>query len=319
MLQELFDRQRSYIEHFFDAVDVATAEKIFEVLRDCKGTLCFTGIGKSGLVANKIAVTMISTGTKAQYISATNALHGDLGMVGEDDVIVLFSKSGESDELLNLVPFLRNKGATLVAVVSKAGNRLAKACHHSIALPVEQELCPFDLAPTTSTAIQMIFGDILTVALMRHKEFSLDQYALNHPAGRIGKRISLKVNDLMISGTRLPSCKNSDTLLDILGDLSAKGCGCVLVLDDDGLLLGIFTDGDLRRALQKYGPEVLQQPIGQIMTANPRTIEGEVLAWDAMQAMESDQNRAITVMPVVDRDRKVKGLIKMHDILQSGL
>lgn len=319
MLRELFDLNRSYIEHFFEMIDIGASDHIFTLMKECTGTLIFTGIGKSGLVAKKVAVTMISTGTKASYLSATNALHGDLGMVTDQDLFVIFSKSGASEELLSLAPYIRNKGARLIAIVSQPDSRLAKACHHSIVLPLKQELCPFNLAPTTSTAIQMIFGDVLTVALMREKRFTLDDYALNHPAGRIGKRITLRVKDLMLTGQRIPTCRPTDIAINMLGELSGKGCGCMLVLDEMGILLGIFTDGDLRRSLQKYGITALERPIQDLMTHTPRCIDSQVLAWEAMKAMEADQRSAITVLPVVDDNRKVLGLIKMHDIVQSGL
>ncbi len=319
MLRELFELNRSYIDYFFNKIDIEAAEHIFTILKECQGALCFTGIGKSGLVANKVAVTMVSTGTRALYISATDALHGDLGMVTDKDIFIMFSKSGESDELLSLAPFIRNKGAKLVAIVSQPNSRLAKACHYNIVLPLKQELCPFNLAPTTSTAIQMIFGDVLTVGLMREKRFTLDAYALNHPGGRIGKRISLRVSDLMITDKRIPTCRGSDVALNILGELSSKGCGCILVVDDDGILSGIFTDGDLRRALQQFGIAALEKPLEELMTKTPRCITSDVLAWDAMKSMEADQSQAITAMPVVDEKRRLLGVIKMHDILQSGL
>ena len=182
-----------------------------------------------------------------------------------------------------------------------------------------KELCPFDLAPTTSATVQMIFGDVLTVALMQSKKFSLNDYALNHPAGRIGKRISLKVSDLMIRGPRIPKCKAHDKVCDILGELSSKACGCVIVVDDQEILVGIFTDGDLRRALHGHGADVLSKSIGELMTKTPRTIQGGLLAWDAMKSMEALQNQAITAMPVIDDQQRLLGVIKMHDILQSGL
>ncbi len=319
MLTELFALNRSSINHFFDHVDMVAAEQIFQIMKECSGSLCFSGIGKSALVAKKIAVTMVSTGTRAHYVSATDALHGDLGIVTEKDVFTFFSKSGESDELLSLAPYIRNKGAQLIAVVSQPNSRLAKACHHSIVLPVQQELCPFNLAPTTSTAIQMIFGDVLTVALMRDKEFTLDAYALNHPAGRIGKRITLRVRDLMLTGQRLPTCKPTDVALNILSELSSKGRGCILVVDDAGILLGIFTDGDLRRSLQKHGIAALEKPLSELMTTTPRCVDGNELAWEAMKAMEANQTSAITSMPVIDDKQRLLGLIHMHDILQSGL
>lgn len=319
MLQELFGLHREYLNYFFDHVDVDACEAVLQKLRNCTGTLFLSGVGKSALVAKKIAVTMVSTGTRALFLSATDAVHGDLGIVSDKDVFLFLSKSGESDELLNLIPYIRNKGAYLIGVVSAPNSRLAKACHLSIVLPLKKELCPFDLAPTTSAATQLIFGDVLTVALMRMKNFSLSDYALNHPAGRIGKRISLKVRDLMITGTRLPACKPQSILVDILGELSSKGCGCLLVTDAEKQLQGIFTDGDLRRSLQKHGVKALEMTIQDLMTRQPRTIGPDVLAWDAMQRMEAQQNQAITTMPVIDQDNQLLGLIKMHDILQSGL
>ncbi len=319
MLKELFELNRRYIEHFFDHIDLAEAEKLLQLLLKCEGTIFLTGIGKSGIVAKKIAVTMVSTGTKALYISPINALHGDLGMVANKDLFLFLSKSGESEELLSLVPFIRNKGAVPVAIVSSPNSRLEHACQLTICLPLVKELCPFDLAPTTSATIQMIFGDVLTIAIMRSKKFSLNEYALNHPAGRIGKRISLKVNDLMIHGAHVPKCMAQDKVSDILGELSSKACGCVIIVDEQNILCGIFTDGDLRRALHTHGADALHKSIGELMTKAPRAIQGGLLAWEAMKAMEAHQNQAITAMPVVDDQQRLLGLIKMHDILQSGL
>lgn len=319
MLKELFGLHRDTLDHFFDNVDIKASEAILQAFLNCSGTIFFSGIGKSALVAKKIAVTMVSTGTRALFLSATDALHGDLGIVSDKDLFVFLSKSGESDELLNLIPYIRNKGAYLIGIVSAPNSRLAKACHLSISLPLKKELCPFDLAPTTSAAIQLIFGDVLTIALMRNKNFSLSDYALNHPAGRIGKRISLRVKDLMIVGPRLPACCPKAQIMSVLGELSSKGCGCLVVTNDQQELQGIFTDGDLRRSLQNHGVKALEMSIQELMTKTPRTIGPDVLAWEAMQSMEAHQNQAITTMPVIGPDRKVLGLIKMHDILQSGL
>lgn len=281
--------------------------------------MVFTGVGKSGLVAEKIALTMTSTGSRALYLSPINALHGDIGIVSSQDIFIMISKSGESEELFNIIPSLRNKKVKLVGIVSNMNSRLAKACDFVIYLPVEKELCPFDLVPTTSTVVQMIYGDLLAVALMRMKNFSLDQYALNHPAGRIGKRISLKVSDLMIQGENIPLCAPQDLLMEILVELSHKRCGCILVVDEQKHLLGIFTDGDLRRSLQKFEARALQMPIRELMSKSPRWIAPERLAWESMQLMEIDQKNAITVLPVLDADQVVVGLIKLHDIVQSGL
>lgn len=319
MLKELLQKEKSYIDYFFDKIDVAVAEKIVEVLEACQGVMIFSGIGKSGLVAEKIAMTMTSTGSRALFISPTNALHGDIGIVSEKDIFIFLSKSGESDELLQLIPTLRNKRVKIVGILSNPQSRLSRACDIFIDLPLQQELCPFDMAPTTSAVIQLIFGDLLAIALMRRKNFSLDEYVQNHPAGRIGKRISLRVSDLMIRGSSIPLCKPQDKLVDTLVELSNKRCGCVLVIDEAQALQGIFTDGDLRRSLQKHGASSLHLHMVDLMTKTARWIDSQSLAWDAMRQMEGDQKNAITVLPVLENNKKVIGLIKLHDIVQSGL
>lgn len=319
MLKELFDLKQQYLNTFFKTINLSAADQFLQILRKCKGTMVLTGVGKSGLVAEKIAVTMTSTGTRALYLSPTNALHGDLGILNDQDAFILLSKSGESEELLSLIPFLRNKGVQLLGIVSNPNSRLAKACDFSITLPVEKELCPFNLAPTTSTSVQLIFGDIMAIALMRHQNFSLDQYAMNHPAGSIGKRMIVKVKDLMLTGSKVPLCRPQDKLIDVLVELSNKRCGCILAVDEEMKMQGIFTDGDLRRALLNHGPQVLDKKVEEVMTCTPRFIGPNQLAWDAMQAMEADQKNAITCLSVIDAERKVLGLIKLHDIIQSGL
>lgn len=319
MLKELLDKQRSATDHFFENIDLAQIDRLIQLLLDCQGVIFFTGVGKSGLVAKKIAFTMVSTGTRAFFLSPTDAVHGDLGMVSASDVFIILSKSGESDELLHLVPAIRNKGATLVGVVCNPQSRLAAACHSTVVLPFEQELCPFDMAPTSSTTTQLLFGDLLTIALMRHKNFTVDQYALNHPSGRLGKRITLKVRDLMLRGQKVPLCGPEDRLGDILVELSNKRCGCILVVDEQHHLLGIFTDGDLRRTLQKRGGQVLDLPMQEVMNPTPSSIGPEVLAWEAMKRMEANAERRIMMLPVVDANSKVLGLLHIHDIIQSGI
>lgn len=319
MLSELRDRQREYANTFLDSLDIAEAQAVVDTLHNCSGLLFFTGVGKSGLVAKKIVATMISTGTKAMYLSPMDALHGDLGMVSSRDAFVILSKSGESDELLNLIPAIRSKGATLIGIVCNSKSRLAAACHHSITLRVERELCPFDMAPTMSTTAQLMFGDLMAVALMQRKNFGLDQFALNHPSGRIGKRMTLKVCDLMLTGDKIPLCSKNMSLMDALPELSNKRCGSILVVDDKRRLLGIFTDGDLRRAMQKEREGIFSQTIEQHMNAHPRTIAPHLLAWEAMQIMEANPEKRITVLPVVDETSIVVGLLHLHDIVQSGL
>jgi arabinose-5-phosphate isomerase len=319
MLKELLEKKREYLNHFFETLDLNAANEILQAIQNCEGTVLVTGVGKSGIIAKKIAMTMISTGTRALYLSPEEALHGDLGLVSANDLVLLLSKSGESEELLRLIPFLRNKKAKLAAIVSNQRSRLSQSCDLNIRLPLQAEICPFGLAPTTSTVIQLIFGDLLAVALMREKNFSLDQYALNHPSGSIGRRITLRVKDLMLTGDKIPKCSKKDKLMDLLVVLSNKQCGCILVAGEDETLLGIFTDGDLRRSLQSKGAAALEGRMEELMTKTPRWIHEGSLAWDALKTMEADPRRPITVLPVLDDAKKIVGILKLHDILQAGI
>jgi len=319
MLKDLFLEQKNHLNNFFDTVDLDAAEELLQLFRECQGLLFFTGVGKSGLIAKKIAVTMTSVGVKALYLSPLDALHGDIGILSEEDIFVMISKSGESDELLHLVPYLRNKGAKLVCMTCVPGSRLAKGCDFEMVLPMEKELCPFGLMPTTSSAIQMIFGDILAAAMMISRNVQIEDYQMNHPAGTIGRRMTLKVSDLMLTGEDIPKTTPEKAVLDALVQLSDKRCGCLLIVDHEERLVGIFTDGDLRRALQKYGNEALSKTFDEVMTENPRSIPPDVLVTKAVEAMEADMRHPITVLPVVGEGKKVIGLIKMHDIIQSGV
>lgn len=318
MLKELFAKQKESLETFFSEIEVGPCERLVEEVLTCKGVVFFTGIGKSGFIAQKIASTMMSTGTKASFLSPIDALHGDLGMISKLDLAVILSKSGETDELLELLPFVRSRGARLVAITSNPQSRLAKGVDFSIALPCPSELCPFDLAPTISTEVQLLFGDVLTIAVMRAKGFTLDQYAANHPGGRIGRRASLKVRQMMLDKDRTPLCFAEERLQEVLVDFSNKRCGCLIVIDEQKRLRGIFTDGDLRRALQAKGEKVLQEKIGNLMTRTPKSIDADALAWDAMKLMEADQNHPIMVLPVLEKS-EVVGIIKMHDLIQAGV
>jgi arabinose-5-phosphate isomerase len=318
MIRTLIKEQRQYLNTYFEQLDCQKAAQILDLLLSCRGTLVLSGVGKSGHIAQKIAATFLSTGTKAFFLDPTQAIHGDLGFVTSSDLLLAFSKSGESQELLDLIPYVRNRNAKSIAIVSHEQSRLSTLCDYSICLPVERELCPFDMAPTTSTAVQLLFGDCLAIALMRTKKITLNDFARNHPGGLIGRRISLKVRDLMLQGEALPLCHPNDCLLDVLPELSAKRCGCLLVVDSNDVLLGIFTDGDLRRSLQTIGSKALESSLSQLMTPSPRFISPDCLAWDAMKQMEQNPQHLITVLPVLENNR-VAGLLRMHDILQIGL
>jgi arabinose-5-phosphate isomerase len=315
-LQDLYDQQRQYVNHFFDHLDLSKVEQILTLCLECKGLLIWTGVGKSGIIAEKIAMTLISTGTRALYLPTLNFLHGDIGGVREEDIVMLLSKSGQTQELLELIPHLRRKGCKIVAVVSEVDGALAKAADHCVLLPVEKELCPFDLAPTTSTAIQLLFGDLLAMALMRQKNFSLEDYAGNHPSGAIGRKITLTVRDLMKTGGDLPICRKGDRLVDVIVELSDKKCGCLLVVDGAMGLEGIFTDGDLRRALQVSGAQTLDKTMEELMSSHPICVHPDLLAIDALRTMQA--KRYVTMTPVVENKRLV-GLLRMHDIIHQGI
>lgn len=319
LLQELFENQRRYLNEFFEKMDLNLLGQALEKLSDCRGLIVCTGVGKSGLVAKKMAVTLTSTGTRAVFLSPTNALHGDLGIVKPDDIFLVFSKGGESDELLNLIPFVRNRKVPVVALLSNAKSRLAQAADLALLIPDVKELCPFDMAPTTSTTVQSIVGDILAIGLMRKKKISLGEFAESHPAGRLGRRSLLKVSDLMLKGESVPVCAPDARLMDTLVELSRKQCGSVLVRDSHNKLLGIFTDGDLRRALEKKGPDALDFQMKDLMCPKPRAVGPDLMAQEALRLMESDQKRPITVLPVVDAEETIVGILKMHDLLQSGI
>ena len=318
MFKELFEEQRRTLNAFFEQVDLERADAFLQACLGCRGFIALTGVGKSGVIAEKIATTLVSTGTKALYFPPTNFLHGDLGILGEDDLLVLISKSGETEELLEILPFARQRKAKTLALVSNPQSRLAKECDLCMNLPVEKELCPFDLAPTTSTEIQLIFGDALAVALMKAKGFSLGEYALNHPAGSLGKKMTIAVTQIMKQGEEIPLCQPSDRLGDVLDELTSKRCGCLLVVDREKRLKGIFTDGDLRRALQNQGSLVLEKKMEGLMTPSAVWIPPNILAWEAVKIMQKDPKRWIMVVPVLD-EGKVVGVVRMHDVVQAGL
>lgn len=297
----------------------AEVERAVHLLVSCRGKIVVLGVGKSGLIAQKIAATMTSTGTDAVYLHPSDALHGGLGLVRGGDVAVVLSNSGETDELIALLPALRHRGVPVVAVVGNAGSTLARQAEAVIDAAVRQEICPLNLAPTASTTVALAVGDALAIALMRAKEHTPEMFAANHPAGRLGKRLTLRVGDLMHQGAHNPTILPDMTWLAVIKAISDGGLGAVSVVDAERRLLGIITDGDLRRALQKSVPAEYDALRGAaIMTRAPVTVTADVLAYDALRLME-DRPSQISVLPVVDDNRRSIGLIRIHDIIRSGL
>ncbi|XP_057470787.1 probable arabinose 5-phosphate isomerase [Actinidia eriantha] len=317
-LLSLFKSQQKYLNFFFHNLDLSQTLAFTQTLLNAKGTIYFSGVGKSGFVARKISQTLVSLGIRSGFLSPLDALHGDIGILSPLDVLVLFSKSGNTEELLRLVPCAKAKGAYLIAVTSTEANGLVGLCDSKVFLPLERELCPFDLAPVTSTAIQMVFGDTVAIALMAARNLTKDEYAANHPAGRIGKSLIFKVKDVMKKQDELPVCKEGDLIMDQLVELTSKGCGCLLVIDDQHHLIGTFTDGDLRRTLKASGEGIFKLTVGQMCNRNPRTISPDAMAVEAMQKMESPPS-PVQFLTVIDQQNILIGIVTLHGLVSAGL
>jgi arabinose-5-phosphate isomerase len=284
-----------------------------EVVLACKGRVTVTGMGKSGHVARKIAATLASSGTLAQFVHPGEASHGDLGMIGRDDVIVALSNSGDTPELADIIGYARRFGMPLIGLTRRAGGALAQASSVALVLPPHAEACPLGLAPTTSTTLMMALGDALAVALLEARGFSARDFHVFHPGGRLGKAL-LRVGDLMHRGEALPLVEAATPMSRALIEMSRKGFGCVGILDEAGGLTGVITDGDLRRHM---APDLLERRAGDIMTRDPKTVGPATLAVEALHAMNEGDQR-ITSLFVVDAGRPV-GFVHMHDLLRAGV
>jgi arabinose-5-phosphate isomerase len=296
-------------------------ERVIDLLSGCRGKVVLLGVGKSGIIAQKIAATMTSSGTAAIYLHPSDALHGGLGIVTADDVVMMLSNSGETNELLELLPFLNKRKVPLIAILGNLKSTLAERADAALDASVDQEACPLNLAPTASTTVALAIGDALAMTLMRAKGLTEADFAFNHPAGQLGKRLTLRVEDLMHGGSGNPTIGPNAAWMEIVSTITHYGLGAVNVIDGDGRLAGIITDGDLRRSLQRIGPEDIRfanMRCDDLMTHNPVVTTPETLAYDALRLME-DRPSQISVLPVVNAERKCVGLIRLHDIVRSGL
>jgi arabinose-5-phosphate isomerase len=294
-------------------------ERVVQLLAGCKGKIVILGIGKSGIIAQKIAATMTSTGTGAIHLHPSDALHGGIGIINADDVVMILSNSGETDEIIEMLPYLKRRQVPIIALVGNLNSTLARRADAVIDGSVDQEACPLNLAPTTSTTVALALGDALALTLMQVKGLTPDDFAVNHPAGQLGKRLTLTVADLMHSGPENPTIGLGAMWVEVVQGISAGGLGAINVVDDAGRLAGIITDGDLRRAIQRLDHGALADlKCDEIMTRNPTVANPELLAYDALQLME-DRPSQISVLPVVDGGRVCVGLIRLHDIVRSGL
>lgn len=300
-------------------LDHDQVERVIRLLADCKGKVVLLGIGKSGIIAQKIAATMTSTGTAALYLHPSDALHGGLGIVNSDDVVMVVSNSGETDEIVVMLPYLKHRQVPIIALVGNLDSTLARRADAALDASVAEEACPLNLAPTTSTTVALALGDALALTLMQAKGLTPDDFAINHPAGRLGKRLTLKVADLMHAGAENPTIRIGAPWVEVVRSISKGGQGAVSVVDDEGRLVGLVTDGDLRRAIQRSDHASLEHlKCDDLMTRNPVVASPDLLAYDALRLME-DRPSQISVLPVVGADRICVGLIRLHDVVRSGL
>lgn len=287
-----------------------------ELMARCKGKIVVTGVGKSGLIASKIAATLSSTGTPALHLHPAEALHGDLGIVDKRDVVLAIGKSGESSELTALLPVLRRLGVKVIAVTAAPESTLGKAAAVVLHTPIGREACPLDLAPTSSTTAALAVGDALAVALMEQRGFTKERFALLHPGGQLGRRLTLRVRDVMRGGKELPAVREDASVHALISEMTAKHAGAALVVDGRGRFKGLVTDFDLRRAMEKGSLD--DRRASHIMNARPTTILPERLAMEAVEIM-TDRPRPFNVLPVVDKAGKAVGLVQTHDLRKLGL
>lgn len=300
-------------------LDPSQVNRALQLLADSRGKVVLVGMGKSGLIARKIAATLTSTGSVAVYLHPSDGLHGDLGIVTAADVVLVLSHSGETDELTAMLPYLKRRQVPVIAIVGNLDSELARQADVVLDASVDREACPFNLAPTTSTTVALAIGDALALTLMQLKGLTSEDFALNHPAGRLGKRLTLTVADLMHSGADNPTVSPSTSWIGVVSSITRGGLGAVNVVNSDGELAGIITDGDLRRAIQNRQPGELGDLTAEaFMTNNPVTVATDELAYTALQLMENRSSQ-ISVLPVVDRERRCVGLLRLHDLVRSGL
>ncbi|XDD50282.1 SIS domain-containing protein [Leptospira sp. WS92.C1] len=315
-IEKAIDIEIESILHFRKNLDPSIKDVIELILRS-KGKLIVTGVGKSGDIGKKISSTLCSTGTPSVFLHPSDAAHGDAGIIGDGDVVIAIGKSGESEELLNLIPTIKNIGAKLVAMTANAESKLAKESDILLLTPVLKEACPLELAPTSSTTIALILGDAIAMCLMELKNFKKEDFALYHPAGRLGKRLSLKIDDVMRKDKELAKINPDSDLAEILTEITVKRQGATGVTDSSGKLLGIITDFDIRKKLRegKLNSSVTAQ---ELMNSNPITFTSGSNAYEILKQMESRPN-PISVAPIVDASKRLIGIVSIHDLLQKGL
>jgi arabinose-5-phosphate isomerase len=302
------------VSELVDRIDESFEEAV-SLVDECRGRVVASGIGKSGIIALKIAATLSSTGTPSLFLHPAEAIHGDIGMLIEGDVMIALSNSGETEELVRLLPLVKRLGVPLIAMVGRTASTLAREADVVLDVSIREEACPLGLAPTASTTAALAMGDALAMALVERRGFSAEQFAERHPGGNLGKRL-LRVADLMHMGERLPVVRHDTPVEGAIIVMSSMGFGATSVVDDDGRLVGIITDGDLRRLLGRGRSVALDANASDAMTRNPRTIERDVLATAALELMERHH---ITSLLIVDAEGRPEGILHLHDLWRTEL
>ncbi len=315
--QDVLRMEAEAILELIPRVDANFAAAISLIL-ECNGRTVITGMGKSGIIGRKMAATFASTGTPSFYLHPAEGIHGDLGMVTSNDVVIMLSNSGETGEVLNILPSLRRIGAKMIAMVGNANSTLAKNSDVVLDVGVGKEACPLGLAPTSSTTAALAYGDALALALLQKRNFTASQFAIFHPGGSLGRKLLLTVGNIMHNGEENPLVHGDTTVQEALFVITDKGLGAVSVVDEEGKMLGVLTDGDIRRGLSK-GVDFLSRPVTELMTKAPKTITADKLAAQALHLMESNKPKPITVLPVLDENNVVIGLLHMTDLVRQGV
>jgi len=286
-----------------------------ELMLNCQGRVVVTGMGKSGHIGNKIAATLASTGTPAFFVHPGEASHGDLGMITEKDVVLALSNSGETSEILTIVPIIKRLGVPLISMTGKAQSTLAKEANFNIDVAVEKEACPLGLAPTSSTTVALVMGDALAVALLETRGFTEEDFALSHPGGSLGRRLLLHVSDIMHTNEQIPAVADDASLSDALLEMTRKNLGMTAIVDKENKVLGIYTDGDLRRTLDK-NIDIHKAIIKEVMTTGCKTARSNMLAAEVLKLMEDHKINSILV---IDENNTLTGALNMHDLLRAGV
>ena len=310
----ILEQEALAIQQIAERLDDSFSDAVM-LLAACKGKIIISGMGKSGIIAQKIAATMSSTGSTALFLHPADAAHGDLGIVSQDDVVICLSKSGTTEELNFIIPALKQIGATIIAMTGNKRSFLALNANITLDTDIEKEACPYDLAPTTSTTAMLAIGDALAISLMQQKNFTQRDFALTHPKGSLGRRLTVKVTDIMAKDNAVPLVKESASVTDLILEMTSKRYGVSAVVNEEGCLTGIFTDGDLRRLVQS-GKEFLTLSAGSVMTANPKTVSSSTMAKECLDILETYR---ITQLLVCDSEQHPVGMVHIHDLITLGL